>query len=157
MIPIRAIHILSRLVATAGLIALAGCESASAPHQDGRVALIQAPTTCVDVVFPIYFETGSAKLTREAARLVAAARDSARACDVQGIVVKGLAAGPRGADANLALSQRRADAVTLALSKAGFNAVLFEVTAMGEAGAGGRLLHRRAEVRIHLVDKPRAP
>lgn len=141
---------------------LIGCEETPKPGPRAPVALIQSPVLCADVVFPIYFESGSARLTREAMRLVAAAHESARTCDVHGIVVKGLAAGPGGADANLALSRRRAEAVTEALSKAGFSAIEFEVTAVGEAEPGVKptgthALRPRAEVRIHLVERPRTP
>ncbi len=153
---------LACLVACCASAFLPGCQGAPKPEPQTRVALIQPPKTCADVVFPVYFEVGSARLTREAARLVAAAHDSARSCDVHGIVVKGLASGSGGANANLALSKRRADAVTKALSKAGFSAIQFEVTALSEAepGAGlpsGRDLRRRVEVRIHLVDHPASP
>lgn len=129
----------------------------------GRVAgpLIVAPASCADINFPIYFEPGSADVTREADHLIGAAREQARGCEVTGIVVVGLADAPGSPDANLKLSRRRANAVTQVLHSRGFNTVEFRETAMGAAGAStaagaDRPLRRRADVSIHLIAKPAA-
>lgn len=152
---------------TTGLVAvLAGvmgiCAACQHTTPPARATLIKVPVTCADFTFPIYFEPGSAAVTKEASQLFAAAQDRARACDVTGIVVVGLADAPGDVGANLALSKRRADAVALALHRRGYNAVEFRVSAAGDLGAvtqGGdtKPLRRRADVSVHLTDRRSAP
>ncbi len=138
------------------VLALCGCQSV---QRRPVGPLIQAPQNCVDVNFPIYFEPRSATVTQEADRLITAARDQARGCQVTGIVVVGLADAPGSPDANLQLSRRRANAVTAALHRRWFPNAEFREGAVGAAGAStaagaDRPLRRRADVSIHLVARP---
>jgi outer membrane protein OmpA-like peptidoglycan-associated protein len=138
------------------LLALGGCQSAPTRPVG---PLIQAPRNCVDVDFPIYFEPRSATVTRQADRLIVAARDQARGCRVTGIVVVGLADAPGSPGANLELSRRRANAVTAALHRRWFPNAEFREGAVGAAGAStatgaDRPLRRRADVSIHLAPRP---
>lgn len=133
----------------------AGCQNAPLIKR-GAPPLIQGPRACADFTFSIYFGSRSASMTREAGELIDAAAQRAKGCAITGIVVVGLADAPGSADANLALSKRRADAVTRALHRRGFNAVAFQVGAAGDAGARNgvgeaRPLNRRADVQIHLA------
>ena len=150
----------SKLVAAAGLVmtaaALAGCQSA--PKASAERPLIQAPATCTDFTFPIYFEPRSAEITPEAESLFGAAQSRAHGCDVTGIVVVGLADMPGTVNANLELSKHRAGSVTSALQRHGFTNVEFHEKAAGETGAvtntgDAKPLRRRADVSIHLANK----
>lgn len=137
------------------VLALCGCQSVQ--RRPAR-ALIQAPQNCVDINFPIYFEPRSAAVTREADRLIAAARGQALGCQVTGIVVIGLADAPGSPGANLELSSRRAKAVAAELHRRGFTDAEFREAAVGAAGAStaagaDRPLRRRADVSIHLAAK----
>ncbi len=89
----------------------------------------------MDINFPIYFEPRSASVTREADRLIAAARSQALGCQVTGIVVIGLADAPGSPGANLELSSRRARAVAAELHRRGFTEAEFREAAVGAAGA----------------------
>jgi outer membrane protein OmpA-like peptidoglycan-associated protein len=148
------------LASVLGLAAvIAGCQNT---HRAPGAPLIQAPPNCVDINFPIYFEPRSSAVTREADRLIIAARDQARDCQVTGIVVVGLADAPGSPDANLNLSRRRANAVTAELHRRGFTTVEFRETAAGAVGAstaGGasKPLRRRADVSIHLMARSTLP
>jgi outer membrane protein OmpA-like peptidoglycan-associated protein len=138
-------------LAALSLLALWGCQTM--PHRPAR--LIQAPVNCTDINFPIYFEPRSYAVTREADRLVLAAREQAKGCAVTGIFVVGLADAPGSPDANLQLSRRRAQAVAAELHKRGFTQAEFREGAMGSMGAAtatgaDRPLRRRADVSIHL-------
>jgi outer membrane protein OmpA-like peptidoglycan-associated protein len=121
--------------------------------------LIVAASHCEDINFPIYFEPRSSAITPEAASLIAAAKDQARGCKLTGIVVVGLADAPGGPDANLELSKRRAKAVAAQLNRRGFTNAEFREGAVGAAGAStpsgaDRPLRRRADVSIHLANRP---
>lgn len=142
-----------RSAALCVMLALCACQSA---NRRPVGPLIQAPQNCVDINFPIYFEPRSAAVTREADRLISAAREQARGCHVTGIVVVGLADAPGSPGANLELSRRRANAVTAALHRRWFPNAEFREGAVGAAGASttagtDRPLRRRADVSIHLA------
>lgn len=135
------------------LLALAGCETGPR-HYTGP--LIATPVACPDIAFPIYFEPGSAAVTREAERMIASARRQAAGCKVTGVDVIGLADAAGAPGANLALSEQRADAVTRALGRNGFSAGPVRVAAAGAmdsstARGEARPLRRRADVTIRLT------
>jgi outer membrane protein OmpA-like peptidoglycan-associated protein len=149
-----------RLAAGAGLAitaaALAGCQST--PKASAERPLIQAPSSCTDFSFPIYFEPRSAEITPEAEKLFAAAQTRAHGCDVTGIVVVGLADAPGTVNANLELSKHRVGSVTSALQRHGFTTVEFRVKAAGETDAvtnsgDAKPIRRRADVSIHLANR----
>ncbi|HZK98982.1 MAG TPA: OmpA family protein [Caulobacteraceae bacterium] len=147
------------LVAIAGLAACAGGRR-TGPRYQGPI--VQAVSNCADFTVPIYFEPGSAVVTREASQLIAAAHGHTDGCDVTGINVTGLADAPGSADENLGLSKRRARAVTRALSRRGFTGLEFHEHAAGDAGAEtrsgqARPLRRRAVVEFHVAPKSVRP
>jgi outer membrane protein OmpA-like peptidoglycan-associated protein len=134
------------------ILALAGCQT-SRPHYAGP--LIATPQSCADIDFPIYFEPGSARVTREAEGLIASARKRSSGCRVTGVDVVGLADAVGAPGANLALSERRADAVTRALGRNGFGTAPVRVAAAGAAeatlaGGEAKPLRRRADVNIRM-------
>ncbi len=126
-----------------------------------KTPIIAVAPVCADFTVDIYFDAQSAALTREARDLVDAAARRARACQVTGVSVVGLADAPGDPRANLALSRRRADAVTRILAHRGLTQVAFQVAAVGDSGAETRSgeakpLRRRAVVQFHLTVAPSA-
>ncbi len=153
----RAVKLTLAAAAVAALTA--GCQSMHRARV-ARGPVIQAPAACGDFQVSIYFESQSAAVTSQADQLIAAAARRARGCDVTGINVVGLADAVGAADANLALSKARAEAVTRAMRRHGFTAVAFQIAAAGDVGAqtpGGqaRPLRRRADVQFHLAPRGR--
>jgi peptidoglycan-associated lipoprotein len=139
----------------AGLM-LAGC--ASAPWTPTRAAIEALPPACADFQVSIYFERDEARVTREARAVLNSAGAMTRGCKVAKARVLGLADAVGAADANMALSQRRAEAVTRALTRAGFGKVEFDIAAAGDAGAttgagASAPLRRRADI-LFEVSKP---
>lgn len=134
-------------------MAVTGC--ASGPWPKSRDQIEAVPPACDDFSVSIYFERDSAAVTREARQVLQGAAEAARGCVTRNVHVVGLADAVGAPGANLALSERRAAAVTSALARAGFRQVSFDVTAAGDAGAvtgegEARPLRRRADVRFDL-------
>ena len=135
----------------ATLLLVGGCASV----ETARAHLVKSPPRCVDQTVQIYFEPDSAEVTHEGRMVIAQAASNAKGCRVTAVDVVGLADSAGGADANLQLSKRRADAVAAALTANGLPNAEFK-TAMGQAGAttaGGQAqpLRRRADVTLHLA------
>jgi len=139
----------------AGLM-LAGC--ASAPWRPTRASIEALPPACADFQVSIYFERDEARVTREARSVLRSAGAMTRGCTVDRARITGLADAVGAADANMALSRRRADAVTKALIRAGLGRAEFDVAAAGDAGATTRAgasapLRRRADI-VFEISKP---
>ncbi|WP_293371433.1 OmpA family protein [Phenylobacterium sp.] len=125
--------------------------------ETARGKIVKAAPRCADQTVQIYFESFSADVTKEGRAVIAAAAQQAKPCRVTGVDVLGLADSiGGGADGNLELSKRRAEAVTAALAAAGLPGAEFKITAVGDAGsttADGRSrpLRRRADIVLHLA------
>lgn len=135
-------------LAAASLV-VAGCASMT---KGGARARADA---CQDRTVQIYFEPDVAEVTPEGRAVLKAAARGARRCKVAAVEVVGLADAVGAADANLELSQRRAEAVAAALREVGLPAAAFQLAAAGEAGAvtragEARPLRRRADVLLRL-------
>ncbi len=134
-------------------LVLAACESR--PLRPATPVVAAKPTpVCGDFSFPIYFEKGSDQLTAPARAVVDASVQQVRGCRVSRIEVLGLADADGPKLRNLELSRRRAAHVAHALAGDGLPAPVFDIEAIGEAGAkapDGRPepLRRRTEVVIH--------
>ncbi|HVY34799.1 MAG TPA: OmpA family protein [Caulobacteraceae bacterium] len=125
-------------------VLMAGCASTPAPLAVG---------SCADADLSIYFADNSAELTGPAHDVIADAGRKAARCTVSEVEVVGLADYHGPPQPNLELSRKRAEAVALALEKAGLPTPRFEVTAAGEAGAiaspgVAEPMRRKAEVVI---------
>jgi len=132
----------------AAVTALGGCATQSA-----RGKLVQAPSNCVDQQVQVYFEAWSAELTREGQKVIDNAAANVRGCQLTGVEVLGLADAAGAPGPNLALSQRRAQAVTHALAAAGLPPAEFRIDAAGQAGAvtpDGAAAPLRRRVDVHL-------
>ncbi|THD77966.1 MAG: OmpA family protein [Phenylobacterium sp.] len=137
----------------AALLLVGGCASV----QNARAHLVKSPPRCVDQTVQIYFEPDSAEVTREGRMVINQAASNAAGCRVTAVDVIGLSDAAGGADANLQLSKRRADAVAAALTANGLPNAEFK-TAMGQAGAvtasgQAQPLRRRADVTLHLAPR----
>ncbi|HZZ34536.1 MAG TPA: OmpA family protein [Caulobacteraceae bacterium] len=135
-------------------LALGGCQMG----RKARGPLVASPPACADFNISIYFDAGSARLTREAGDLIRLAAGRTTGCAVTNVDVIGLADAPGDPDANLQLSKRRADVVRQALARRGIASVKFAVAAAGDVGAQtpvgqARPLRRRADVLFHVSPK----
>ncbi len=134
-------------------LAIAACAS---PPLSRKAAIPPvAASSCADFSFPIYFDKGSDQLTASARAVLLAGAQSLKACKVARIEVLGLADADGPAHRNLVLSRQRATTVAHALEGTGLPTPVFDIEAIGEAGAraGGRAepLRRRTEVIVHIA------
>ena len=144
------------IVVVAGLVA--GC--ASSPWPKSRSQIVTTAPVCEDFAVQIYFERDSAEVTSEARSVLKSAGTLTKGCKVDSVRVLGLADAVGAPDVNLALSKKRATAVTDALAKVGFRNVEFDVTAAGDTGSitgsgEARPLRRRADVKFDLAGPTR--
>jgi len=140
------------LAASAVCLMLAACERR--PPRLAPRPVARSTPMCSNVSFPIYFEKGSDQLTASARAVVDASVEQVRGCRVSQIEVLGLADADGPRLRNLELSRRRAHTVAQALQGDGLPTPVFDIEAIGEAGAkaaDGRPepLRRRTEVVIH--------
>ncbi len=146
-----------RAIGTAAVMAVTAAALAScATVGTGRDRIVKPTRACADVTVQIYFEPQSAEVTKEGRAVLKAAAAQAKGCTVSQVSVLGLADAAGAPDANLALSEKRAQAVTMALKATGLPAATFETTAAGQAGAVNaagdvRPLRRRADVTLKLA------
>ena len=151
---------MSKLAAGAGLAAAAALCACASHHRD-KPAEAPAPPgqVCTDFSFPIYFETGSDRLTGAARQVVADAVRRVHGCVFGRIDVVGLSDADGAAGRNLALSRGRAASVAAALAAGGLPRPSFDIEALGQNGAVGsggnpEPLRRRAEVVIRASPPP---
>jgi outer membrane protein OmpA-like peptidoglycan-associated protein len=139
-------------VVVAGLVA--GCVSHPGPKS--RSQIVTTAPACENFAVQIYFERDSAEVTSEARSVLKSAGALAKGCNVNSVRVLGLADAVGAPAVNLALSKKRAAAVTDALGKVGFRNVEFDVAAAGDSGSitgsgEARPLRRRADVQFDLA------
>lgn len=138
------------VAALAATAALGACSTL----RDSQV--VRTPNRCVDQTVQIYFERFSSDLTPEGASVIKAAADAVRGCRIMGVDVLGLADAVGAPDANLELSEKRAQAVSRALTAAGLPAADMHLAAAGDAGAltasgKARPLRRRVDVTLRVA------
>lgn len=118
------------------------------PYEGPKVVL---PNNCTDMTATIYFDRDSAALTADAKAALKIAAAQAESCGFRSVDVYGLSDAVGAPAANIAISKRRAEAVTRQLAQLGFTAVTFKLVAAGDAGAMSapgvaEPLRRRADV-----------
>lgn len=150
---------LKRFAVVAGVVAGGLALAACSTHGSGyatRDALV-VPVNCADQVFEIYFEEGEARLAPAALILLQMRGQQLTGCDIRKVSVVGLASATGVSAANQALSERRAQAVSDALTAQGWPAPVFTVDAVGAEGArDGNVnepLRRRTEVRVEATPR----
>ena len=141
------------LIAGVAAIGLAGCTTTGAPTRD---ALVADPSACTAKRFDIYFAESQSGLTDAARSAIGLTATQLQGCRIQAVRVLGLSSGTGAAEANQALSEQRALAVTEALVAAGWPTPAFEVAAAGDVGAVtptgvAEPLRRRTEVLVDAV------
>lgn len=121
-----------------------------------RDALV-APVNCSNQTFEIYFDEGQATLAPTALTLLQMRGQQLSGCEISKVSVVGLASATGATTANMALSERRAQAVSDALAAQGWPAPVFEVNAVGAEGAReGQVnepLRRRTEVFVEAAPR----
>ena len=155
---------MSKLGTGAGLALAAGLAACASHHPAKPAASAPASVAqvCTDFSFPIYFETGSDRLTAAARQVVSDATRRVRGCVFGRIDVVGLADADGAASRNLALSRQRAASVAAALAAGGLPRPSFDIEALGQNGAltedgGPEPLRRRTEVVIRASPPPPPP
>jgi peptidoglycan-associated lipoprotein len=131
---------------------LAGCASMQ-PH-----GLVTTAKGCQDQTVQVYFDADSAAVTKEGRAVLHQAADLAKGCRVDKVTILGLADAVGAPDANLALSKKRAEAVSQVLMHDKLPAAELDLQAAGQAGAvnaagDSRPLRRRADVVLKLSAK----
>ena len=139
--------------AGAAAMVLAGCSTGRTPD---RSDLVVETTVCQAKRFDIYFAEDQAQLTDAARTAIGLTATQLQGCRINTVRVLGLASSTGSADANLALSERRAVAVAEALTAAGWPAPAFELAAAGDQGATtatgvAEPLRRRTEVLVEAT------
>lgn len=146
---------MDRRITITGAVLAAAFVAACSSLPGGRAAIETPRAVCQPISVSLYFEQNSAEVTDEARAVLRAAGARSTGCQVDGVRVVGLADAPGAPDANLALSQARAAAVTSALEAVGLRNATFDVAAVGDIGAttpsgAAAPLRRRADVAIAL-------
>ena len=146
---------MKRSMVLLGLIAVAGC---STPGFRNRSDLVVEPSACTAKRFEVYFADSEARLTEPARQAIGMTAAQLQGCEIRKVQVLGLADARGGAAANQSLSERRAIAVTEALTAAGWPAPVFDVEAVGETAAVAdsgvqEPMRRRTEVLIDAVPR----
>ena len=149
---------------SARLAAARGKQAALARQEAELVAGARLPPSRADAqgneVFTLAgdaFASGQAQLTAGAAASVQALGTYLKAMDATGVRVLGHTDSQGEAEDNLALSQRRADAVKAALADAGYSRSRIEAQGQGEdapvadnSTAAGRARNRRVEIVVAI-------
>ncbi|CAN5410514.1 hypothetical protein BH10PSE2_BH10PSE2_29210 [soil metagenome] len=134
--------------------AVSGCASTKMFHS--REQLVSAPSVCAAKRFEIYFADSEARLTEPARQAIGLTAAQLQGCTIRSVKVLGLADARGGAEANMDLSQQRANAVAAALTAAGWPAPAFDIDAVGDQGAADASgvrepLRRRTEVLVDAI------
>ena len=114
-----------------GLIGLAGC--AQGPLS--RDQLVAEPTACAPRSMEVYFAESTAQLTTPARQAIDLMAGQMSECEITKVTVIGLASATGTSEANLSLSQRRAQTVAQEFARRGWPEPAFQLEAAGDAGA----------------------
>ena len=145
---------MKRLTVLAGLLAVAGC--AETPWSRGD--LVAEPSACAPQRFDIYFRDGEAQLTDAARHAIGLTATQLQGCEIRKVNVIGLTDARGAPNANLDLSERRAQAVAEALEAAGWPAPAFSLMVAGESGSvaadgASEPMRRRTEVLVEAAPR----
>jgi peptidoglycan-associated lipoprotein len=100
-----------------------------------REQLVAEPSACGMRDFEVYFAEASAQLTQPARQAVDLVAEQLKACEITQVAVIGLSSATGTPEANLTLSQRRAQSVAAEFERLGWPAPAFRLEAAGDAGA----------------------
>ena len=138
------------IIGAAGAALVAGCQSS--PFRD-RTELVAPVGVCAPRSFDVYFAEAAAGLTQPARQAIDMMAGQLSACRITRVTVIGLASATGTPEANLTLSQRRAQTVAAEFARRGWPEPVFQLEAAGDAGAvtpDGTMepLRRRTQVLI---------
>ena len=133
-------------------LVLAGC--ALTPGVRDRSEVVAEPSVCAPQRFEVYFRDSEARLTEAARHAIGLTATQLQGCEIRKVNVIGLTDARGAPNANLDLSERRAQAVAEALEAAGWPSPVFSLIVAGESGSvtasgASEPMRRRTEV---LVD-----
>lgn len=148
---------MKRLIIIASAAAVvAGC--GWTPGMRDRSELVAEPSPCTDKRFEVYFAENEARLTTAALQAIGLTATQLQGCEIKRVQVVGLASASGDVASNLSLSERRATAVAEALVAAGWPTPVFELGAVGDAGATttagtNEPMRRRTEVVVEAAPR----
>ena len=149
---------ISKTLVGAGLCASVLAVTACAPSNTikTREDLVTS-VNCLPQRFEVYFTEGRATLTPAALQAISMTAERLQGCQVRSVSVTGLSSATGSSAANLNLSEQRAQAVSAAMSNAGWPAPVFDVQAVGDEGARtgnvSEPLRRRTEVVVDAAPR----
>jgi len=146
-----------RVWISAAAVAVVGLGGCSSLGFGDRSDLVVDLTHCRATTVPIYFEEGQAGLSDPARILIRDGAAALRGCAIDRVRLVGLASATGDAQANLRLSQRRAETVAGALAEAGLQAPHVELEAEGEAGARAAGVSEPVRRRVEVIIEARPP
>lgn len=141
-----------------GLCASALAMAACAPSNTikTREDLVTS-VNCMPQRFEVYFTEGRSTLTPAAMQAISMTAQRLQGCHIRSVAVTGLSSATGTSAANLNLSEQRAQAVSEAMSTAGWPVPVFDVQAVGDEGArAGNVsepLRRRTEVVVDAAPR----
>ena len=123
-----------------------------------RDQLVAEPSTCGNRSFEVYFAESAAQLTQPARQAIDMVADQMTDCDITRVTVIGLASATGTPEANLNLSQRRAQTVVAEFERKGWPAPAFQLDAAGDTGAvtpDGTMEPLRRRTQVFIEARPR--
>ncbi|HEV2081493.1 MAG TPA: OmpA family protein [Brevundimonas sp.] len=132
--------------------------SACAQGPVSRDQLVAQPSACGPRGFEVYFAENAAQLTQPARQAIDLMADQMADCAISKVTVIGLASATGTPEANLSLSQRRAQTVAAEFARKGWPAPAFELEAAGDAGAvaaDGTMEPLRRRTQVFIEAAPR--
>lgn len=149
----RAVHLFS--VTALGLaMSVAACSTGFT----SRDQLVAEPTACGARNFEVYFAEAAAQLTAPARQTIDLVADQLKSCEITQVAVIGLSSATGTPEANLTLSQRRAQSVAAEFQRRGWPEPAFRLEAAGDAGAvtaDGTMEPLRRRTLIFIESRPR--
>ena len=144
---------------TLPILALAAAAlTACAQGPVSRDQLVAEPSACGNRSFEVYFAESAAQLTQPARQAIDMVADQMAACDITRVTVIGLASATGTPEANLNLSQRRAQTVAAEFGRKGWPAPAFQLDAAGDSGAvtpDGTMEPLRRRTQVFIEARPR--
>jgi peptidoglycan-associated lipoprotein len=138
----------------AAALVLGGLEACGSVSGLETQARILTQPSCSDFFFPIYFKDRSAGIPPGAMRVVRASSRRSQGCRIAEVKVVGLPDPKAPVAPPMAIAHDRAARVAESLRAAGFPEPVFELSALGEAGAGlpeAELPRRRVDVYVRFA------
>lgn len=115
------------------------------------------PSACYERDINVYFEEWEYQLNADARQAVAEMQTILAGCRIDSVHIIGAAGATGNADANLEVSQQRAQAIADALAEGGWARDKFELAAIGDAGATAGDVNQPMRRRARIVVRAAAP